>query len=39
VGGGIVGCATAMALGKKYPNLKMALVEKEPKLGNFSGFI
>lgn len=33
MGGGIIGCATAMALGKRYPNMKMALLEKEPKLG------
>ncbi|XP_021944142.1 L-2-hydroxyglutarate dehydrogenase, mitochondrial isoform X5 [Folsomia candida] len=32
VGGGIVGCATAMALSGTYPNLKMALLEKESLL-------
>ncbi len=33
VGGGIIGCATAMQLKQKYPNMKMILVEKEEKLG------
>ncbi|XP_035704551.1 L-2-hydroxyglutarate dehydrogenase, mitochondrial isoform X4 [Folsomia candida] len=44
VGGGIVGCATAMALSGTYPNLKMALLEKESLLakhqsGHNSGVI
>lgn len=33
VGGGIVGCATAMELAKKYPKMRMAVLEKENKLG------
>jgi L-2-hydroxyglutarate oxidase LhgO len=34
VGGGIVGCATAMQLQQKYPKMKMVLVEKEAELGS-----
>jgi L-2-hydroxyglutarate oxidase LhgO len=33
VGGGIVGCATAMDLAKRFPAMKMALLEKEAELG------
>ncbi|ODN00189.1 L-2-hydroxyglutarate dehydrogenase, mitochondrial, partial [Orchesella cincta] len=32
IGGGIVGTATAMELAKKYPKLKMAVLEKEDQL-------
>lgn len=33
VGGGIVGCATARELKLTKPSLKVALIEKESKLG------
>ncbi len=44
VGGGIVGLSTAMALGQKYPNAKILLLEKESywanhQTGNNSGVI
>jgi (S)-2-hydroxyglutarate dehydrogenase len=44
VGGGIVGLSTAMALGQKYPNAKILLLEKEAnwanhQTGNNSGVI
>ncbi len=44
VGGGIVGLATAYQLSKHYPNLKLAIVEKEEKVaqhqtGHNSGVI
>lgn len=44
VGGGIVGCATALALTADHPGLKLVLLEKEPRLaahqtGNNSGVI
>ena len=33
VGGGIVGLATARETALRYPQMKIALVEKEPRLG------
>lgn len=44
VGGGIVGAATARELKQRYPNYKMAIVEKEDELarhqsGHNSGVI
>src|SRR5436853_7401938 len=44
IGGGIVGLATAMELGKRQPDIRVLLVEKEPELaqhqtGNNSGVI
>lgn len=33
IGGGIVGLATAMRLGREHPGLRCALLEKEPELG------
>lgn len=44
IGGGIVGLSTAMALGKRYPNASILVVEKESQLafhqtGNNSGVI
>jgi (S)-2-hydroxyglutarate dehydrogenase len=44
VGGGIVGLATAMALGKQHPQAQIAVCEKEPRwaahqTGNNSGVI
>lgn len=33
VGGGIVGLATAREVAMRYPNMKIALVEKEKQLG------
>jgi len=44
IGGGIVGCATAYKLQKRFPHIKIALLEKEGKLadhqtGNNSGVI
>jgi L-2-hydroxyglutarate oxidase LhgO len=44
IGGGIVGLATAMALRDKFPDLSLAILEKEPELashqtGNNSGVI
>lgn len=44
IGGGIVGAATAYKLQSKYPELRIALLEKEPRLadhqtGNNSGVI
>jgi L-2-hydroxyglutarate oxidase len=44
VGGGIVGLSTAMALGKRYPNAEILLLEKESQwafhqTGNNSGVI
>ncbi|MBD2774443.1 L-2-hydroxyglutarate oxidase [Iningainema tapete] len=44
IGGGIVGLSTGMALGKKYPNARILVLEKESKLafhqtGNNSGVI
>jgi len=33
VGGGIVGLATARQMALQYPKMKIALVEKEPRLG------
>ncbi|KRZ34888.1 L-2-hydroxyglutarate dehydrogenase, mitochondrial, partial [Trichinella pseudospiralis] len=33
VGGGIVGCATAREISNRMPELKIAIVEKESKLG------
>ena len=32
IGGGIAGTCTARAVGKKFPNLKIGLIEKEAKL-------
>ena len=32
IGGGIVGLATAMAVGKKYPKARILLLEKEKEL-------
>lgn len=34
IGGGIIGCATARELLVRNPNLKIAIVEKESRLGN-----
>ncbi|OUL24520.1 hydroxyglutarate oxidase [Nostoc sp. RF31YmG] len=44
IGGGIVGLSTAMALGKRYPNARILVVEKESnwafhQTGNNSGVI
>jgi L-2-hydroxyglutarate oxidase LhgO len=44
IGGGIVGLATAHALGERFPHLRLAIVEKEPRLathqtGHNSGVI
>ena len=39
VGGGIVGCATARQLLIQKPNLKIAIIEKEDKLGNHLNLI
>jgi (S)-2-hydroxyglutarate dehydrogenase len=44
IGGGIVGLSTAMALGKRYPNARILVLEKESKwafhqTGNNSGVI
>jgi L-2-hydroxyglutarate oxidase len=44
IGGGIVGLSTAMAIGKRYPNARVAVLEKESKwafhqTGNNSGVI
>jgi L-2-hydroxyglutarate oxidase len=44
IGGGIVGLSTAMALGKRYPNAQILVLEKESKwafhqTGNNSGVI
>ena len=44
VGGGIVGLSTAMALGKRYPDARIAVLEKEQawayhQTGNNSGVI
>jgi len=44
IGGGIVGLSTAMALGKRYPNSRILVLEKESKwafhqTGNNSGVI
>lgn len=44
VGGGIVGCATALALTERLPGVRLALLEKEPRLaahqtGHNSGVI
>lgn len=44
IGGGIVGLASAMALGKRYPNARIVVLEKESSLafhqtGNNSGVI
>jgi len=44
IGGGIVGLSTSMALGKRYPNARIAVLEKESKwachqTGNNSGVI
>ncbi len=36
VGGGIVGMATARELALRYPEMSIALVEKEPRLGEHS---
>ena len=33
VGGGIIGLATAYQLSEQYPDLKVAVVEKEDKVG------
>lgn len=33
IGGGIVGCASAREISSRNPNLKIAIVEKENKLG------
>ena len=33
VGGGIVGLATARETALRYPSMKIALLEKEPRLG------
>jgi L-2-hydroxyglutarate oxidase len=34
IGGGIVGCATALAISTRNPGLKIALLEKEPQLAS-----
>ena len=34
IGGGIVGCATALAISSRNPNLKIALLEKEASLAS-----
>ena len=34
IGGGIVGLATAMALGRRFPQARIVLLEKEVELGN-----
>lgn len=34
IGGGIIGCATALAIGSREPNLKVLLVEKESQLAS-----
>jgi L-2-hydroxyglutarate oxidase len=34
IGGGIVGCATALAISSRNPNLKIALLEKEANLAS-----
>jgi (S)-2-hydroxyglutarate dehydrogenase len=44
IGGGIVGLSTAMAIGKRYPNARIAVLEKEStwafhQTGNNSGVI
>jgi L-2-hydroxyglutarate oxidase LhgO len=44
IGGGIVGLATALTVGQRYPNLKLAVLEKEDRLaahqtGHNSGVI
>jgi len=44
IGGGIIGLATAHALGERFPHLRLAIVEKEPRLaahqtGHNSGVI
>ena len=44
IGGGIVGCATALAISSRNPNLKISLFEKEsslasPQTGHNSGVI
>ena len=39
VGGGIVGLATAQELIERHPQLKLAVVEKEPKIGKVPYFI
>jgi L-2-hydroxyglutarate oxidase len=44
IGGGIVGLSTGMAIGKRYPNARIAVLEKESKwafhqTGNNSGVI
>ncbi|HEY9297269.1 MAG TPA: FAD-dependent oxidoreductase, partial [Phormidium sp.] len=44
IGGGIVGLSTGMALGKRYPNARIVVLEKESKwafhqTGNNSGVI
>ena len=44
IGGGIVGLSTAMALGRRYPDAKLVLIEKESRwafhqTGNNSGVI
>ena len=35
VGGGIVGLATARETALRYPHMKIALLEKEPRLGTY----
>jgi L-2-hydroxyglutarate oxidase LhgO len=34
IGGGIVGCATALAISSRNPDLKIALLEKESRLAS-----
>ncbi len=34
IGGGIVGCATAVAISSRHPELKIILLEKEPRLAS-----
>lgn len=37
IGGGIVGTATAREMAIRFPNLKLAVVEKEDRLGKCTG--
>src|SRR5512139_4163081 len=34
IGGGIVGLATALALSERFPRLRLAVIEKEPRLAS-----
>lgn len=35
IGGGIVGCATAREVARRHPRIRIAIIEKEPALGNY----